>query len=437
MNPVKIIGGGLAGSEAAWQIARRGHKVELFEMRPDRSSPAHRTAELAELICSNSFKSLKVDRASGLLKEEMRLAGSLILESALAASIQGGTSLCVDRSRFSSMVTEAITGSGNIRVIREEVTEIPTEGPVVIATGPLTSDPLSTKLQDLVGRDSLFFYDAIAPTVDAETINWNEVFRQDRYAEPGSGAYVNCPLDREQYQVFVNALRSADPLKPHEFENSRYFEACMPVEELAARGEKTLSFGPLRPVGLIDPRTGKRPYAVVQLRPENSAGTLYSMVGFQTRMSFVDQRKILRTIPGLGEARFERMGTIHRNTYVDAPKTLDRLQRIKNRPDVFLSGQITGVEGYIESAASGLMTGIYISSILSGSVPEPPPVTTMIGAVLGALSSTNASPFQPINAQFGLLPPLDDPELKKDLKRKTMAERSIRDMGEYISKFAV
>jgi methylenetetrahydrofolate--tRNA-(uracil-5-)-methyltransferase len=368
----------------------------------------------------------------------MRLADSLVLDAALAAAIPGGTSLCVDRSRFSSKVTQAITGSGNIQVIREEVSEIPDEGPVVIATGPLTSDSLSTRLTQLVGRDSLFFYDAIAPTVDAETIDWEAVFIQDRYAEPGSGTYVNCPLDKDQYKALVSALRSADPVKPHEFEKSRHFEACMPVEELAARGEKTLSFGPLRPVGLVDPRTGKRPYAVVQLRPENLAGTLYSMVGFQTRLSFPDQKSILRTIPGLSRATFERMGTIHRNTYVDAPNTLDRFQRIKNRPDVFLAGQITGVEGYLESAASGLMTGIYISRILSGSNPDPPPVTTMTGAILGTLSSTTGtSPFQPVNSQFGLLPPLDDPKLKKDLKRRALAERALRDMGEYLEKFKV
>jgi methylenetetrahydrofolate--tRNA-(uracil-5-)-methyltransferase len=430
MRPVKVIGGGLAGSEAAWQIARRGFTVELHEMRPERFSPAHRTADLAELVCSNSLKSRRIDRAGGLLKEEIHLAGSIILESALQASIPGGSSLCVDRSRFAHAVTGTIQGSENIRVIREEVMEIPGNGPVVIATGPLTSNSLSVSLSFLLGRESLFFYDAISPTVDADTIAWDEVFIQDRYSE--TGAYVNCPLDEHQYRALVNALRSEDPIKPSEFEESAHFEACLPVEELAARGENTLAFGPLRPVGLTDPRTGRRPYAVVQLRPENRAGTLYSMVGFQTRLRFPDQEKILRTIPGLGNARFERLGTIHRNTYVDAPVALDRLQRVRNRTDIFLSGQIAGVEGYMESAASGLMTGLYVSHFLAGSEPEPPPETTMTGAILAKLSAANPAPLQPVNAQFGLLPPLDDPLPKKDDRRMAMAERALRDMSLYL-----
>ena len=435
MNPVKVVGGGLAGSEAAWQISRRGHDVELFEMRPGKFSGAHRTAGLGELVCSNSLKSLRTDRAAGVLKEEMRLGGSLIMESALRAAIPGGSSLCVDRVRFSREITEAIEGSRNIRIIREEISEISPGEVVVVATGPLTSDPFSSVLRDLIGRDSLFFYDAIAPTVDADTIDMEKVFFQDRYAEPGRGAYINCPLDEKQYKDLVSDLRSADPLKPREFEKKHHFEACLPVEELASRGDRTLAFGPLRPVGLTDPRTGRRPYAVVQLRPENLAGTLYSLVGFQTRLPFTDQERVLRTIPGLGKARFERLGTIHRNTYVEAPRALDRLQRVRNRPEVFLCGQIAGVEGYVESAASGLMTGRYVSGILAGTEPEPPPPTTMTGAILGKLASEDTGPFQPVNAQFGLLPPLGDPRLKKDQKRAAFAERALQDMGEYLKKF--
>lgn len=437
MNPVKVVGGGLAGSEAAWQIARRGFEVELLEMRPETTSPAHRTSDLAELVCSNSFKSLRVDRASGLLKEEMGLAGSLILDCALKTAIPGGSSLCVDRSLFASSVTEAVNGLKNIRITRNEVTDVSHDGPVVIATGPLTSDSLSARLSDLVGRNSLFFYDAIAPTVDAETIAWDEVFVHDRYSEPGTGAYVNCPLNEEQYKGLVHSLRTADKVKAREFEKTIHFEACMPIEELASKGEMTLAFGPLRPVGLTDPRTGRRPFAAVQLRPENHAGTLYGMVGFQTRLSFADQETILRTIPGLRKAQFGRLGTVHRNTYVDAPKTLDRLQGIRHHPGIYLSGQITGVEGYLESAASGLMTGLYISNLLGGTEPEPPPLTTMTGAILGKLSSPVPDPFQPVNAQFGLLPPLDNPEPKKELKRKAMAERALRDMGEYLKKYEV
>jgi len=432
MKPVKVIGGGLAGSEAAWQISRRGFDVELFEMRPAKHSQAHRTPWLAELVCSNSLKSSRVNRAAGLLKEEMRLARSLVMECAQKALIPGGSSLCVDRIRFSREVTAALEGAGNIRIIREEVKKIPEEGVCVIATGPLTSDDLSSALRDLVGRDSLFFYDAIAPTVEADTIAMEEVFLQDRYGPPGEGAYLNCPLDEEQYLALVAALRSSDPLSPRDFEDRSHFEACLPVEELALRGEKTLAFGPLRPVGLTDPRTGRRPHAVVQLRPENLAGTLYSLVGFQTRLSFSDQERVLRTIPGLGKARFERLGTIHRNTYVESPMVLDPLQRVRSRPEVFLCGQLAGVEGYVESAASGLMTGLYVSRIQNGIQPHPPPPTTMTGAILRKLAQTAPDPFQPVNAQFGLLPPAENTRLRKDEKRRALAQRALRDMRAYL-----
>lgn len=432
MNPVKVIGGGLAGCEAAWQIARRGYSVQLFEMRPQVKSAAHRTGDLAELVCSNSLKSQKQDRAGGLLKEELRLAGSLLLEIAREASIPGGSSLCVDRREFAHMVTETLCGSPLIEVVREEVTTVPSEGIVVIASGPLTSDPLAESIRSILGTESLFFYDAIAPTVEAESISWDKVFIQDRYQDPGSGAYVNCPLDQEQYQTLVSALRSADPLKPHEFEDARYFEACMPIEELAARGERTLAFGSLRPVGLTDPRTGKRPHAVIQLRPENRAATSYSMVGFQTRLRFPDQERIFRTIPGLEKASFERLGTIHRNTYIDAPSLLDRTQRLLRDPRLFFCGQIAGVEGYVESIACGLITGLNISTLLGGRQPSSPPETSMTGAILQKLTDTESSPFTPVNAQFGLLPPLPDPKLKKDVKRKMLAERALRDMKEWL-----
>lgn len=435
MKPVRVIGGGLAGSEAAWQIARRGFPVEILEMRPVRSTPAHRTPWLAELVCSNSLKSFQIDRASGVLKEEMRLAGSLIMGCALEASIPGGSSLCVDRLKFAQGVTAALEGEDNIRIVREEVCEIPDDDILVIATGPLTSDPLAAALRDLVGTDSLFFYDAIAPTVEGDTVSLEDVFRQDRYGPPGSGAYLNCPLDRKGYLELVEALLSLDPLSPRDFEDRDHFEACLPVEELASRGEKTLAFGPLRPVGLVDPRTGRRPYAVVQLRPENLAGTLYSLVGFQTRLSFGDQERVLRMIPGLANARFERLGTIHRNTYVKAPAILDPLQRVRARPGIFLCGQLAGVEGYAESAASGLMTGRYVSMILSGVCPQPPPPTTMTGAILGKLSQTGPGPFQPVNAQFGLLPPAEDAGLRKEKKRAALAQRAVRDMRAYLDLF--
>lgn len=436
MDLVNVIGGGLAGCEAAWQIALRGFAVRLFEMRPYVPSPAHRTGDLAELVCSNSLKSLRTDRASGLLKEELSLAGSLILDTALKTAIPGGSSLCVDRCEFARTVTDLIGRSPLIQVVREEVTTLPEEGFVLIASGPLTSGGLADTIQSLLGTQSLFFYDAIAPIVEADTILWDEVFVQDRYQDPGSGAYVNCPLDRSQYESLVSALRSADPLKPHEFEEARYFEACMPIEELASRGERTLAFGPLRPVGLIDPRSGKRPYAVIQLRPENRAATSYSMVGFQTRLRFPDQERIFRTIPGLGSATFERLGTIHRNTYIDAPSVLDTAQRFREDPRIFFCGQVAGVEGYVESTASGLLAGLNISGLLAGRQPVPPPETTMTGAILRKLTDTGVSPFTPVNAQFGLLPPLPDPKLKKDVKRRMLAERALRDMGEWMEEYS-
>ena len=434
MNLIKVIGGGLAGCEAAWQIARRGFPVQLFEMKPQVRSAAHRTDDLAELVCSNSLKSRRQDRASGLLKEELRLAGSLLLEIAEKASIPGGSSLCVDRREFAHMVTEAVNGSPLIELIREEVTNIPKEGIVVIASGPLTSDPLAESIRNSVGTESLFFYDAIAPTIEADSISWDEVFIQDRYQDPGSGAYVNCPLDETQYQALVSALRTADPLKPHEFEDARYFEACMPIEELASRGDRTLAYGSWRPVGLTNPRTGKRPHAVIQLRPENRAATSYSMVGFQTRLLFPDQERIFRTIPGLGKASFERLGTIHRNTYVDAPSLLDRAQRLLSDPRIFFCGQIAGVEGYVESMASGLITGLNVAAFLKDHQPTPLPETTMTGAILQKLTSIEKSPFTPVNAQFGLLPPLPDLKLKKDVKRQKLAERALQDMKEWIER---
>ena len=438
MNPVKVvkvIGGGLAGCEAAWQIARRGFPVQLFEMRPRVKSAAHRTGDLAELVCSNSLKSQRSDRAGGLLKEELRFAGSLLLEIAEEASIPGGSALCVDRREFAHMVTETLSGSALIEVVREEVTTIPREGIVVIASGPLTSDPLAESIKNNLGTESLFFYDAIAPTVEADSISWDEVFIQDRYQDPGSGAYVNCPLDKDQYQTLVSALRSADPLKPHEFEDKRYFEACMPIEELASRGDRTLAYGSWRPVGLTNPKTGMRPHAVIQLRPENRAATSYSMVGFQTRLLFPDQERIFRTIPGLGKASFERLGTIHRNTYINAPSLLDRTQRLIRDPRLFFCGQIAGVEGYVESMASGLITGLNVATFLGDRQPVPPPVTTMTGAILGKLTDTQSTPFTPVNAQFGLLPPLQDLKLKKDVKRQILAERALQDMKGWLEEY--
>ena len=433
MNPVKVIGGGLAGCEAAWQIASRGIPVTLFEMRPEVPSPAHRTGDLAELVCSNSLKSSRIDRAGGLLKEELALCGSLLLEAAKQSAVPGGSALCVDRREFAHRITETLEGSPLIEVVREEIFSIPADGPVVVASGPLTSDALASSVGLTLGSERLYFYDAIAPTLEADSIDWAEVFVQDRYQDAADSAYVNCPLNQDQYEALLLALREADPIKPHEFEDARYFEACMPIEELATRGDRTLAYGSWRPTGLTDPKTGKRPHAVIQLRPENRDATAYSMVGFQTRLRFTDQERIFRTIPGLAEARFERLGTVHRNTYVDSPSCLDRHQRAKVRPDLFFAGQLAGVEGYVESIGSGLITGLYVATMLNGELIDPPPPTTMTGAILAKLSDSDTSLFTPVNAQFGLLPPLPDQPRKKDLKRKALAERALADMKEWLS----
>jgi methylenetetrahydrofolate--tRNA-(uracil-5-)-methyltransferase len=431
--PVKIIGGGLAGCEAAWQIARRNIPVTLFEMRPKNPSPAHRTGELAELVCSNSLKSTRTDRAGGLLKEELGMCHSLLLEAANQSAVPGGSALCVDRIQFARAITEIIEKSPLIEIVRDEVPSIPEVGPVIIASGPLTSDSLASSVSQVLGSDRLYFYDAIAPTVEADSIDWERVFIQDRYQDAADSAYVNCPLDKEQYESLLHDLREADPLKPHEFEDGKYFEACMPIEELASRGDRTLAYGSWRPTGLTDPKTGRRPHAVIQLRPENRAATAYSMVGFQTRLRFPDQERIFRTIPGLGEAKFERLGTIHRNTYINSPVCLDRYQRARDRADLYFAGQLAGVEGYVESIASGLMAGIYAATMLQGKTIEPPPSTTMVGAILARLSDPEITPFTPVNAQFGLLPPLPDQPRKKDLKRKAFAERALKDMTDWLS----
>ncbi|UCF32140.1 MAG: methylenetetrahydrofolate--tRNA-(uracil(54)-C(5))-methyltransferase (FADH(2)-oxidizing) TrmFO [bacterium] len=433
MRPIEVIGGGLAGCEAAWQIAKRGIPVLISEMKPHRRSPAHRSGDLAELVCSNSLKSDRIDRAGGLLKAELRLMGSLLLDIASRTAIPGGSSLCVDRNRFSQSVTAAIEDQPLISLVRKEILTLPDGGPTVVATGPLTSDSLAGSIENLMGRGSLAFYDAIAPTVEAESIDWEKVFLQDRYGDAGSGAYVNCPLEREEYFVFLEALRKAEQVMPRPFEEERVFEACLPVEVLAARGDRTLAFGPMRPVGLTDPRTSRRPFAVVQLRPENESGTLYSMVGFQTKLKYAEQERVFRMIPGLERARFERLGSVHRNTFIDAPRLLDRFQRARKAPRLIFAGQITGVEGYVESIASGALAGIYASAAYRDIPVEPPPPTTMVGALLHHLTHQASKPFQPVNAQFGLLQTMDGQGGRRSDRRTLLSERALADMREYIA----
>src|SRR6478752_3008088 len=382
---VRIIGGGLAGSEAAWQLAERGHDVIVHEMRPIRPTPAHKTDKLAELVCSNTFKSTELTNAHGLLKAEMRLLGSIILEAADAARVQAGSALAVDRDIFSSTVTERIGGEARISVERGEISAL--EGPGVIATGPLTSDKLAEAIRGRLGVGALAFYDAIAPIVARESIDESIVFRASRYGKEtmdgadDEGAYLNCPMSREQYDAFLDALITADQYHGHEFDEVPYFEGCMPVEVMAQRGRDTLRFGPLKPVGLRDPRTGRDAHAVVQLRQEDRAGRMWNVVGFQTRLRIPEQQRVLRMIPGLEQAEFLRYGSIHRNSYLNSPRALSAHLAARDDPTILFAGQITGVEGYTESSATGLLAGINLSRILSGDEPVIPPATTMLGAL--------------------------------------------------------
>ncbi len=419
---ITIIGGGLAGCEAAYQIAKRGGRAVLYEMKPRRFSPAHSSKNLSELVCSNSFKSDSLDNASGLLKEEMRLLDSLIIKAAVATRVPAGKSLAVDRNAFSLFVEDALSSAG-VEVVREEVIDIPPSRPLIIATGPLTSDALAKSIQNLLGRSALYFYDALSPIVYKESIDFDKAFFASRYNK-GTDDYINCPMDRQQYERFYNALIGAERVELRDFEKIRYFEGCMPIEVLADRGFKTPLFGPLKPVGLVDPRTGKRPYAVVQLRRENREDTLYNMVGFQTRLKFPEQKRVFRLIPGLERAEFARYGMIHRNTYMDSPRLLRATLQLRKEPAIFFAGQITGVEGYSESALSGLIAGINALRLSIGLEPVVPPAETMTGALLRYISDPETKSFQPMNANFGLLP---KGSKERRVKRALEAIRSWRD----------
>ncbi len=424
---VKIIGGGLAGCEAAWQLLRRGHGVDLYEMKPQRFSPAHKTERLAELVCSNSLKSNQPDSAPGLLKDEMRRLGSLILAAADQKAVAAGNALAVDRNEFSRLVEERLTGQKNLSLIRTEVTEIPRSGVTILATGPLTSDALAQAISQLLGQSSyLYFYDAIAPILEADSIDMDKAFWASRYGK-GTPDYLNCPLSREEYRLFREALLAGEKVAPRPFEDVRHFEGCLPIEILAARGEETLAFGPMKPVGLINPRTGKMPYAVVQLRRENSTGTLFNLVGFQTKLTWPAQERIFRMIPGLERAQFARMGSIHRNTYIHSPSLLSPSLQFRGNPDVFFAGQISGVEGYMESTAMGLLAGLNAAWVLEGKPPLPPPRETAIGALAHYITSPeSASNFQPMNIHFGILPPVESPGMKKKERHLFYVRRSLQ-----------
>ena len=431
MEAVTVVGGGLAGCEAAWQLARRGVAVRLFEMRPLRGTDAHETDRLAELVCSNSFRSSQLTAAVGLLKEEMRRFGSLILEAADATAIPAGSALAVDRDSFAERVSAAIEGEPLIELVRAEVETLP-EGIAILATGPLTSPTLAAELQRLCGDEYLYFYDAIAPIVTTESIDRSVVFAAARYGKGGDD-YLNCPMTREQYYAFVEAVRAAEVVPTHDFERCVHFEGCMPIEEMARRGIDTLAFGPMRPVGLTDPRTGRRPFAVVQLRQDNREATLYNIVGFQTKMTYPEQRRVLKMIPGLEQAEFVRLGSLHRNTFINAPQLLAPTLQLRARPRTFLAGQLIGVEGYLESASAGLLAGINAARMVAGQALLTAPPTTAIGSLLAYVSDPERRHFQPMNANYGLFPPLPIEKRMRGREKKLLqAERAAVDLGVWL-----
>ncbi|HET7188671.1 MAG TPA: methylenetetrahydrofolate--tRNA-(uracil(54)-C(5))-methyltransferase (FADH(2)-oxidizing) TrmFO [Gemmatimonadaceae bacterium] len=430
-DQVHVIGGGLAGSEAAWQLAERGHDVVLHEMRPVVATEAHKTDRLAELVCSNTFKSTETSNAHGLLKAEMRLLDCMVLECADLARVPGGSALTVDRDVFSAAVHERVTGHQRITVERGEVAALPTPG--IVATGPLTSSALADVIRARLGIEALAFYDAIAPIVSAESIDYDVVFRASRYGKEtmegeSDGAYLNCPMTREQYEAFLDALTTADKATAHEFDAVPYFEGCMPAEEMARRGRETLRFGPMKPVGLVNPRTGREAHAVVQLRMEDRAGRMWNLVGFQTRLRYPEQQRVFRMIPGLEEAEFLRFGSIHRNSYLNAPASLAPHLALRDDPLTLFAGQLTGVEGYTESTATGLIAGINLARLLAGEEPVLPPTTTMLGALYRYLREADPRHFQPMNANFGLVDDLGVRVKDKRARKDRLAERALADM---------
>ena len=421
---VTIVGGGLAGSEAAWQLARRGVSVDLYEMRPVRQTPVHQTGDLAELVCSNSLRGNALDQAAGLLKEEMRRMGSLVIRVADSVRVPAGSALAVDRGLFARRVTEEVGALPEVTIHREEVARIPADPVAVVATGPLTSEALAAEVAAFVGREHLYFYDAVSPVIDAETIDKDRVFRASRYGKGGDD-YLNCPLDEAQYRAFYEALTTAESATLHAFEHEFFFEGCLPVEVIASRGFDTLLFGPMKPVGLTDPRTGRRPFAVVQLRQDNLAASHFSMVGFQTQLKWGEQTRVFRMIPGLERAEFVRHGMIHRNTFINSPATLEPTFEARRRPGLFFAGQMSGVEGYVESAASGLLAGIGAAARARGEEPLPFPENTALGALGRYISRSNAENYQPTNIAFGLLPELGEKIRDKTKRRLTLSARAL------------
>jgi len=431
---VHVIGAGLAGCEAAWQLAERGLRVALIEMKPAAMSPAHRTPLLCELVCSNSLRSDEKTAPAGLLKAELRRAGSMVIASADRHRVPAGDALAVERIGFGREVTARLALHPRVRIERRVVDELPA-GPVIMSTGPLTGGRLAKQVRELLGGERLYFYDAIAPIVDAETLDWERAFRGSRWAEAEDSAdYVNCPLDEGEYRAFVAEVRAGRKVTPHAFEQPKYFEGCLPIEVMAERGDEVLAFGPMRPVGLTDPRTGRRPHAVLQLRAENRYGTAYNLVGFQTRLAYPEQKRIFRLIPALREAEFLRFGSIHRNSYIDSPRLLGAELELRARPEVRFAGQITGVEGYIESCAIGLLAARFTAARLAGETMAPPPPTTALGGLYHHITAPRGAGanFAPTNINFGLLPPPDERVKKRD-RRAWLVTRAERDLGAWLT----
>ena len=432
---ITIIGGGLAGCEAAWQAARRGVRVVLHEMKPEKLSPAHHLEGLAELVCSNSLRGESLENAVGLLKEELRRGGSLFMEAADATRVPAGGALAVDRELFSRYMTDRIASQPLIELVRGEVTEIPAAGIVIIASGPLTSDALAERIMELTGP-YLYFYDAIAPIVAADSIDLARTFYASRYGKGDGDDYLNCPLNEDEYRAFVAALIDGEKIPVRDFEKVVHFEGCMPVEELAERGLETLRFGPMKPVGLVDPRTGTEPHAVVQLRKENRDGTLYNLVGFQTKLTWPEQQRVFRMLPGLENAEFVRLGSMHRNTFINAPQLLLPTFQMKREPRILFAGQITGVEGYVESAASGFLAGLNAARLAGDGAPTVPPRATAMGSLVGHITNADAKHFQPMNVNYGLFPDLPG-RVKKKEKRARLAERALAEFEEWTEQIKV
>ncbi len=425
-----VLGGGLAGCEAAWQAAERGVTVALYEMRPARPTAAHKTDQLAELVCSNSLGSAEITNAAGILKEEMRRLGSLVVRVADTCRVPAGAALAVDRTEFAARITKEISTHPNIAVIREEMSEIPASGPVIVATGPLTSDALAESLKKLTRAERLYFFDAISPIVDGETVDRSIAFAASRYNKGGDD-YLNCPMTEAEYDAFYSAMLAAEKVPTRDFEKTPYFEGCMPIEVQAERGRQTLLFGPMKPVGLVDPRTGQRPFAVVQLRPEDVHGQAYNLVGFQTKLKWPEQKRVFRMIPGLANAEFLRFGSLHRNTFINAPLLLRETLQLRYDPRIFFAGQIVGVEGYTESAGMGLLAGINAANLIQHKPLLIPPPTTTLGTLITYLTASDPRHFQPMNVNLGLFPPLPTRVVQRDVRRQKIVDRALSDLDRW------